>query len=445
LGQVANIPVPSSLPVTNARVFAIAGPAMLANLTTPLLGIVGTAAIGRLGEAYLLGGIAMSALVFDSIYWLFGFLRMGTVALTAQALGAGDATEQRAVLIRALMIAAVVGLLLIALQAPLASVIYRALGGSEAVRAAAETYFFVRVWSAPCALANFAVLGWLVGIARGGTALLLQIVINLTNIAATVLLVLIFGYGIAGAAVAAVLAESLGLMIGLATAWHLAGHRFAITTGVVLRRDQLVRMLAINRDIMIRTAAIIAAFAFFTAQGARAGDVALAANAVLHNFILIGSFFLDGFATAAEQLCGRAVGARDGDAFAAAVRRVLAWGFLFGGATTISFILVGGPLVDLMTTSEAVREAARQFMLFVALAPALGVAAYAFDGIYIGATWARDMRNLMLAALAIYLAAWWALSGFANSGLWISLLTFLAMRGLLQALRYPQLAAITFP
>jgi MATE family multidrug resistance protein len=241
-----------------------------------------------------------------------------------------------------------------------------------------------------------------------------------------------------------VLAESLGLVIGLATAWHLAGHRFAITASVVLRRDQLVRMLAINRDIMIRTAAIIAAFAFFTAQGARAGDVALAANAVLHNFILIGSFFLDGFATAAEQLCGRAVGARDGSAFAAAVRRVLAWGFLFGGATTIFFVFVGGPLVDLMTTSEAVREAARQFMLFAALAPALGVAAYAFDGIYIGATWARDMRNLMLAALAIYLAAWWALSGFGNSGLWMSLLTFLAMRGLLQALRYPRLAAVTF-
>jgi multidrug resistance protein, MATE family len=257
--------VPSRSPVTNARVFAIAGPAMLANLTTPLLGVVGTAAVGRLGEAYLLGGIAMSALVFDSIYWLFGFLRMGTVALTAQALGAGDATEQRAVLVRALMIAALVGVLLIALQAPLASLIYRALGGSEAVRAAAETYFFVRVWSAPCALANFAVLGWLVGVARAGTALLLQIVINLTNMAATVLLVLVLDYGIAGAAVAAVLAESLGLVVGLAIAWHLAGHRFAITASVVLRRDQLVRMLAINRDIMIRTAAIIAAFAFFTA------------------------------------------------------------------------------------------------------------------------------------------------------------------------------------
>ncbi len=184
---------------------------------------------------------------------------------------------------------------------------------------------------------------------------------------------------------------------------------------MLLRRDKLVRMLAINRDIMIRTAAIISAFAFFTAQGARAGDVALAANAVLHNFILIGSFFLDGFATAAEQLCGRAVGANDGSAFVEATRRILAWGFVFGAATTVFFLLVGGPLIEVMTTSDAVRETARQFMLFAALAPALGVAAYAFDGIYIGATWARDMRNLMLVALAIYLATWWALRPTATA------------------------------
>jgi MATE family multidrug resistance protein len=439
-------PLPlSRLPVTNARVFAIAGPAMLANLTTPLLGIVGTAAIGRLGEAHLLGGIAMSALVFDGVFWLFAFLRMGTVALTAQALGAGDAAEQRAVLLRALLIAALVGVLLIALQAPLASAIYRALGGSDAVRAAAESYFFVRVWSAPCALANFAVLGWLVGIARAGTALVLQIAINVVNMTATVLLVLVLDYGIAGAALAAVLAETSGLLLGLGIAWLLAGRRFDGATGVLLRREKLVRMLAINRDIMIRTAAIIAAFAFFTAQGARAGDVALAANAVLHNFILIGSFFLDGLATAAEQLCGRAVGANDRSGFVEATRRILAWGFLFGAATTVFFLIVGGPLIDVMTTSDAVREAARQFMLFAALAPALGVAAYAFDGIYIGATWARDMRNLMLAALAIYLATCWALRPWGNSGLWIALLTFLVARGLLQAARYPRLRSATFP
>ena len=439
-------PLPlSRLPVTNARVFAIAGPAMLANLTTPLLGIVGTAAIGRLGEAHLLGGIAMSALVFDGVFWLFAFLRMGTVALTAQALGAGDAAEQRAVLLRALLIAALVGVLLIALQAPLASAIYRALGGSDAVRAAAESYFFVRVWSAPCALANFAVLGWLVGIARAGTALVLQIAINVVNMTATVLLVLVLDFGIAGAALAAVLAEASGLLLGLGIAWLLAGRRFDGATAVLLRRDKLVRMVAINRDIMIRTAAIIAAFAFFTAQGARAGDVALAANAVLHNFILIGSFFLDGFATSAEQLCGRAVGANDGSGFVEATRRILAWGFLFGAGTTVFFLIVGGPLIDVMTTSDAVRETARQFMLLAALAPALGVAAYAFDGIYIGATWARDMRNLMLAALAIYLATWWALRPWGNSGLWIALLTFLVARGLLQAARYPRLRSATFP
>jgi MATE family multidrug resistance protein len=435
-------PSPRPSVVTNARVFAIAGPAMLANLTTPLLGIVGTAAIGRLGEAYLLGGVAMAALVFDSLYWLFAFLRMGTVALTAQALGAGDAVEQRAVLARALFLAAFIGLLLIALQAPLAAAIFRLLGGSDAVRAAAETYFFVRIWSAPCALANFAVLGWLVGIARAGTALVLQVAINVVNIALTVLLVLVLDYGVAGAALAAVLAEIVGLALGLGIAWALAGG--AIETAIVLRREQLVRMLAINRDIMIRTAALIAAFGFFTAQGARAGDVALAANAVLHNFILIGSFFLDGLATAAEQICGRAVGARDRAGFIQATRRVLGWGFLFGAAATVLFLLAGVALIDVITTSADVRQAARQFMLFAALAPVMGVAAYTFDGIYIGATWARDMRNLMLVALAIYLATWWALQGHGNTGLWIALLVFLAVRGLLQAVRYPRLAATTF-
>ena len=430
--------------VTNARVFAIAGPAMLANLTTPLLGIVGTAVIGRLGEAHLLGGVAMSALVFDCVYWLFGFLRMGTVALTAQALGARDGVEQRAVLSRSLLLAAVIGLALVTAQAPLAAAIYRLLGGSDAVRTAAETYFVVRIWSAPCALANFALLGWLVGIARAGTALALQIAINLVNMGLTILLVLVLNHGIAGAALAAVLAEVCGLALGLALAFFLTGRRFVTDLAVVLQRDRLMRMLAINRDIMIRTAALIAAFAFFTAQGARAGDVALAANAVLHNFILIGSFFLDGLATAAEQLCGRAVGARDRAAFVQATARVLAWGFLFGVATTGLFLLVGTSLIDGITINIDVRQGARQFMLLAALAPAMGVAAYVFDGIYIGATWARDMRNLMLLALAIYLATWWSLRSYGNSGLWSALLVFLAVRGLLQAARYRLLVAATF-
>jgi MATE family multidrug resistance protein len=191
-------------------------------------------------------------------------------------------------------------------------------------------------------------------------------------------------------------------------------------------------MLAVNRDIMIRTMALIAAFAFFTAQSARSGDTLLTANAVLHNFTMIGSFFLDGFATAAQQLCGRATGARDRTAFSRAVRLILAWGSGFGVASTLLFLLAGDPLIDAMTSSPDVREAARHFMLFAALAPAAGVLAYAYDGIFIGATWARDMRNLMVVALAIYFAAWWALSALGNAGLWWALLIFLAARGLLQ-------------
>jgi MATE family multidrug resistance protein len=270
-------------------VFAIAAPAMLANLTTPLLGIVGTAAIGRLGEAHLLGAVAMSALVFDCIFWLFGFLRMGTVALTAQALGAQDAGEQRAVLTRALLVAAAIGAALLALQVPLAAAVYGLLGGSAAVTEAAQAYFLIRIWSAPFALANFTMLGWLIGLARTGIALTLQIAINLVNMAATVVLVLVFDFGVAGAAWACVIAEGLGFFAGLAICARLArGGPFA--SPAVLDRVKLARMLAINRDIMIRTAALIAAFFFFTAQGARSGDTLLAANAVLHNFTLIGSF-----------------------------------------------------------------------------------------------------------------------------------------------------------
>lgn len=428
--------------VTVGRVFAIAGPAMLANLTTPMLGVVGTAMIGRLGEASLLGGVAMSALVFDLTYWVFGFLRMGTVALTAQALGRGDGEEQKAVLLRALLIAAAIGAALLLLQAPVAWVVYGLMGGSAEVTAAAKTYFFVRIWSAPFVLANFAIVGWLVGLARAGTALMLQTAVNVINMAATAWFVLGLDLGVAGAGLAALIAEAVGFAGGLVLTFRL-GSRI-MPARILLDRTKLVRMLAINRDIMIRTVALIVAFFFFTAQGARAGDTILAANAVLHNFVLIGAFFLDGFATAAEQLCGRSVGARDRTGFTRAVRLVIGWGFAFGLGASAAFAAGGGALIDLMTTSADVREVARQFMPFAVLAPIAGVLAYAFDGIFIGATWARDMRNLMLIALAIYFAAWWLLLPFGNAGLWSALLAFLLARGLLQAVRYPALVSVTF-
>lgn len=431
--------------VTHARVFTIAGPAMLANLTTPLLGIVSTAAIGRLGDAHLLGGVALASVAFDCIFWLFGFLRMATVAFTAQALGADDRIELRAILLRALMLGAAIGLALIVLRTPLAALIFNIMGGSDAVTAAAREYFFIRLWSAPLMLGNYVILGWLVGQARTGRALALQVGINLCNMALTALLVLRLDFGIGGAALATVVAEAGGFCAGLMVVWRLMGRRIGIDRATLFDRARLLRLFAVNRDIMIRTAALITAFLFFTAQGARAGDLALAANAVLGNFVMIGSFFLDGLATAAEQICGQAIGARNRRQFSRAVRLTLGWSAAFGAAVTLLFVAFGTPLIAAITTSPEVRDVAGQFMLLAALAPVCGVAAYCYDGIYIGASWVREMRNLMLLALATYGAAWYLLTPFGNAGLWIAFLIFLMARGALQALRYPAMARVTFP
>jgi MATE family multidrug resistance protein len=417
---------------------------MVANLTTPLIGIVSTIAVGRLGDATLLGGVAVASVIFDCLFWLFAFLRMSTVAFTAQALGAGESQEMRALLLRGLAVAALIGAGLIVLQIPLAAVLLQAMGGSEGVTRAAKAYFSIRIWSAPLALTNYVVLGWLIGQARAKLALMVQIAINVINMAATVLLVLVLHAGIAGAAIAAVVAEAAGLVLGILTARRLTFGQPWVPRAALLDRAKLVRMLLVNRDIMIRTAALISAFLFFTAQGARAGDITLAANAVLNNFLLLNAFFLDGLANAAEQLCGRAFGAGDRNGFSTAVRLVIRWGFGFALAVTAVFALFGAGLIDIMTASEAVRRGARDYMWFVVLAPLLAVFAFAYDGVFIGATWARDMRNLMVLSLAIFLAAWLALRSFGNAGLWGALLVHYAARGGLQALRYPALLKVSF-
>ncbi len=258
------------------------------------------------------------------------------------------------------------------------------------------------------------------------------------------LLVLVFDFGIAGAAIAAVVAEAAGLVPGFLIARRLSRGQPAVPRAALLDRAKLLRMLTVNRDIMIRTASLIAAFLFFTAQGARHGDVTLAGNAVLQNFLLISAFFLDGLANAAEQLCGRTYGARDRAGFTSATRLVISWGFGFALAVTASYALFGPVLIDIMTSSEEVRRSARDYLWLVTLAPVLGVFAFAYDGIFIGATWAREMRNLMLLSLAIFLGAWLVLRSFGNAGLWGALLVHYAARGGLQALRYPAMLRKSF-
>lgn len=430
--------------VTHRRVLAIALPMTVAHLTTPMLGVVDAAVVGRLGNAALLGGVALAAVIFDMLFWVFGFLRMGTVGLSAQALGRRDGVEERAVLARALLLAAGLGLALVALQAPIAHVALALAGASGEVNAAVKDYYAVRIFAAPFTLANYVVLGWLVGLGRTGRALALQVGINLVNMVLTAAFVLGAGWGVAGSAAGTLVAEAAGTLAGLALCLRMLGGRFAVPRAVLLDRARLAEAVLLNRDIMIRTAALMFAFSFFAAQGARAGDVTLAANAILQNMVMVAAYFLDGFATAAEQICGTAVGARRRADFAAGVRLALFWGVGFALAACGLYLVTGPGIVDAMTTSPEVRAAARTFLLYAALLPLAGVCAYAFDGVYIGALWSRDMRNLMLVSLAVYMAAWWLMRPLGNHGLWLAFLAFLLARGGLQALRLPALVRRTF-
>ncbi|WP_414475777.1 MATE family efflux transporter [Microvirga sp. M2] len=430
--------------VSHRRILTLALPMTLSHVTTPLLGLVDATVIGRLGEAHLLGAVALGAVIFDFVFWSFGSLRMATAGLTAQATGAGNRHEVDLALARAFLVAGITGLLLILLQWPIATVAFSFAGASEAVTGALSTYFFIRIWAAPFTLANYVILGSTLGRGRTDLGLLLQVAINIANVVLTAGLVLIFHLGIAGAAIGTAIAEALGVGLGILVLRRLGSNPLAVTWAEVLHRAAILQTLAMNRDIMVRNVALILAFSIFSALGARAGDVTLAANAVLYNMFLIGGYFLDGFATAAETLCGQSIGARDERGFRRAIHLSLGWSLGFGLAVSAIFLIGGGSFIDFVSTNPDVRAYARDYLVFAALSPLAGAAAFAFDGIYTGATWTKAMRNLMVMAFAIYGAVLLALGSIGNAGLWIALLLFLGARGIGQALLYPRLARQTF-
>jgi MATE family multidrug resistance protein len=423
--------------VTHRGIFAIAAPMTLAYLTTPLVGVISLGVIGQLGDPALVGGVSIGGLIFDIVFLSFNFLRAGTTGLVAQALGAGDRREMTATLARALVLAVVIGAVILILQVPILTVAQRLIGGSEAVQAATRTYWNIRVLCAPMMLANYVILGWLIGLGRAGFGLIVQLVLNGVNILLAVVLVHGYGWGVAGAGWAGFAAETSAAIVGLFIVSRLIDRAALPDRATIFSRAAFVRLIALNRDILIRSFALLLAFAVFTARSADAGDIVLAANEILMNLIIFAAYFLDGLAAAAEQLAGRALGARHRPAFDRASRLAILWGYAIGLALTAILLAAGPAIVDTMTTSEPVRAAARNVLVWAALFPLVGTLAYQMDGVFIGATWSVDMRNTMLLALALYLAIGTLLAvPLGIVGWWIALLVFLLMRGLLLVWRY---------
>ena len=417
--------------VDNSLVLAIAWPTTLAYLTTPLLGIVDTGVIGQLDSAAVLGGLAIGAILFDIIFTTFNFLRSSTTGLVAQAMGAGDEAEQKVVLLRALVLSAVIGLFVMAVSPFILHLGVWALGVTGEVEAATRTYFSIRVLATPLSLLNYAILGWILGQARAQLGLALQILLSGSNIILSLLLGLHFGWGIEGVAWATVAAEGIATVFGLAIAYrHYRGHGFP-TLNTLMDGAALKRLFGVNRDIMIRSFVLFFAFAFFAAQGARFDENTLAANAVLMNFFMVSGYFLDGFATAAEQLAGRAIGARYRPAFDKSVRLCLLWGFVLAAFATVIYFAFGKSAIDFLVVNEAVRQIAYVYLPWAALTALFGVVAFQMDGVFIGATWSKDMRNMMLVSLVIYIIVWYiSVPYLKNHGLWLALEVFLGVRGI---------------
>ena len=380
-----------------------------------------------------------------SSFATFNFLRSGTTGFTAQAFGAGDRVEIQATFFRAVLIAFAGGLAVALLARPLLPLVITAFGASPEVSAATLRYAEVRILATPFMLVGYVLLGWLLGLGRSGFALVLQTVLNGLNIVLNIAFVMGLGFGVAGTAAATALSEALVACIGLALILRSFARADRPSRMRVLDRAALIRMVAVNRDIMIRSFALLFAFAFFASRGAALGDTLLAANALLMNFFLIGAYFLDGFAAAAEQFAGRAVGARYRPAFERSLKLTLVWGYALAFGAAALLLLCGPALIDFMTVNPDVRAAARTYLVWTALTPIAGVLAFEMDGVFIGATWTADMRNMMLLSLALFFAVWFIAGPILGAhGLWLALVVFLSARGITLFLRMRARIAATF-
>ncbi|SDE24675.1 multidrug resistance protein, MATE family [Salipiger thiooxidans] len=426
--------------LTHSRVLKIALPILLSNVTIPILGAVDTGVVGQIPAPEPIAAVGIGAIVLSAIYWVFGFLRMGTVGLTAQAAGAGDRNEVAALLTRALMIGLAGGVLLIAAQWLIFTVAFAVSPASAEVEALARDYMRIRIWSAPAAIAIYGITGWLIAQERTRGVFVLQLWMNGINVGLDLLFVLHLGWGVSGVAIATFLAEWSGLAMGLWLCRETLRAPAARAWARVFDAVRLRRMAAVNGDILVRSMLLETVFVSFMLIGGGFGDVTLAANQVLLQFLMITGHALDGFAFAAEALVGRAFGAGQVTQLRRGALLTSLWAAAIACVMAVAFWSFGPWLVDVMATDPEVRAEARVYLPWMVLAPITQLGLTMFDGIFIGATRSRDMRNMMIVATAVYFAALALLLGpLGNHGLWLAMQICFVTRGLTLALRYPAL------
>jgi len=427
------------------RVFLLAIPLILSNLTQPLLSTVDTILSGHLPGPAALGGVALGGIFFNSIYWTFGFLRMATTGLVAQSHGAEDEDQIMHHFGRAFLTAMVIGAAILFLQTPLISLALKLLGASPQTGANAQMYCSIRIWSAPASLANYTILGYLLGRQRARTALLLQAMINVVNVLVALALVLGLHWGVAGIATATLTAEWAGCLLGLGIMLTGGVHPRHLRWSELLHGPSLRHLFALNRDILLRTLSLVAAYAWFTRSGARMGDAILAANAVLLNFHMIASYGLDGFANATEALVGEAIGAGRRADFRSILKASFVAAFAVSAIISLIYWGFGTRIIAIFTNQAPIRQLAASFLPWIVAMPLVSVWNFQLDGIFIGATRAPELRDSMILSFLGFLGLAVVLEArFGDNGLWCAMLAFMVLRAVTLGLRLPDVEKKAF-
>jgi len=429
---------------TNRDMWRIAAPMILSNISVPMLGMVDTGVMGHLDSSSYLGAVAIGGMIFTFIYMGMNFLRMGTTGIAAQSYGAGDNDGLRVALGQALIVSLAIALTILVLQIPIGRSAIAILGGDAETQQHAATYFSIRVWSAPGTLANYALIGWFLGLQNARVPLLIFLTINITNIVLDLLFVVVLGMDVDGVALASVIAEYSGLLVGGAFAIDaLRSHAGHWPMQRLTRLAAYKAFFSVNANLFVRTMALMFAFGFVTAQGARLGPAILAANAVLMNFQNLTSLGLDGLAHAAEAMVGKAVGQKDEAALQHTVRLTLKWSLIFATGFSLAYVVTGPLIIRILTDIPEVRATAMTYLPWLVISPLISVWCFLYDGVYVGMTRAREMRNIMLlSTFAVFLPVWYFSQSFGNHGLWFAFLVFLASRGIGMHLGYIRNRAI---